>query len=285
MTIAVTGAGGALGRSTAERLLKTVDPREVVLVSRRPEQLEDLADGGATVRRGDFDDRASLASALQGVERLLLISTDAVGRRVGQHTNAVEAAMEAGVRQVAYTSVPGASADNPAFVVPDHVRTELMLIESGLRWTFLRNNLYAHMQAATLRQAAASGQFVCNTAGGAAAYVDREDCAAAAAAVLTQDGHENRAYDVTGPAALSARDLAAVAASTTGRPVEVIDVDDAAYETGLADAGLPAELAHGLATFGASTRLGFLSTVTPVVETLSGRRPRSLDDIVREALA
>ena len=233
MTIAITGASGALGRASADVVLQVVDPREVVLTTRCPESLGDLAARGVDVRRVDFADPRTLATAFAGVDRLLLISTDAIGARLDQQRAAISAAVDAGVGHVIYTSVPEPVAANPALVVADHAGTEQALRDSNLQWTMLRNNLYAHMQGSGVEHAVASGRLVTNGGAGATAYVTRADCAAAAAAVLTQDGHEGQAYDITGPEALSAVDLVALAREISGRDVELVTADDAAFMAGL----------------------------------------------------
>ena len=281
MTIAITGASGGLGRAVADLVLQIVDPREGVLTTRRPEALADLAERGAEVRRADFADAGTLSAAFAGVDRLLLISTDAVGSRLDQQRAAIAAAAGAGVAHVVYTSVPEPVPANPALVVPDHGGTEQALRDSGLRWTMLRNNLYAHMQVPGIEQAAAAGRLVTNTGTGGAAYVTREDCAAAAAAVLTQDGHEDRAYDITGPEAVSATGFVALAREIAGREVELVDVDDAAYAAGLRAAGLPDVAAELITSFGASIRDGFLATVSSAVPDLTGRPATPLADVVR----
>ncbi|WP_375425653.1 SDR family oxidoreductase [uncultured Friedmanniella sp.] len=283
MTIAITGASGALGRATAELVLQRVDPAQVVLTTRHPESLADLAARGADVRRADFSDASTLPGAFAGVDRLLLVSTDTVGERLDQQRDAIAAAAAAGVQHVVYTSVPEPVAANPAGVVPDHAGTEQALRDSGLTWTMLRNNLYAHMQLPVLEQAAASGQLVTNTGDGATAYVTREDCAAAAAAVLTTDGHDGRAYDITGPEALTAADLVALARRTSGREVELVALDDDAYRAGLRSAGLPEPVADLLTSFGASVRGGFLATVSSAVLDLTGHQPTALADLVPAA--
>ncbi|GAA3601172.1 SDR family oxidoreductase [Kineosporia mesophila] len=280
MSLAISGASGAFGRAAAEYLLHHTDPGQVVLTTRRPGALSDLADRGADVRHADFNDPASLDAAFRGVERLLLISIDTIGDRVAQHRAAITAAAAQGVGHVVYTSVPEPVPGNPALVVPDHADTEQALRDSPMTWTFLRNNLYAHLQAGSIAQAAATGHLVTNGGAGAAAYVSREDCAAGAGAVLAQGGHENRAYDVTGPQALTADDLAALATRRSGREVEVVHLDDDAYTAALREAGLPEPVAHLLATFGAATRGGYLSTVTPVVADLTGRGPTALAELL-----
>ncbi|RDD83989.1 NAD(P)H-binding protein [Streptomyces parvulus] len=285
MTLAITGASGPLGRAATRFALEAVDPKDLVLTTRNPEALADLAGRGADVRRVDFNDPLTLAAAFKGVDRLVLISTDVIGRRLEQQRAAVRAAADAGVRQVVYTSVPEPVPGNPAVVVADHAGTEQALRDSGLRWTMLRNNLYAHMQVPVIQRAAAEGRLVTNSAPGATAYVSREDCAAVAAAVLTGGGHEDRAYDVTGPTALTAADLAVLASEIGGREVELVHVDDEAYAAGLRAAGLPAPVADLVTTFGASAREGFLSTVSSAVSDLAGRQPTSLAEIVRAAPA
>lgn len=281
MTIAITGASGALGRAAAELVLQTVDPREVVLTTRRPDLLADLAARGAQVRRVDFTEPSTLATAFVGVDRALLISTDAVGSRLDPQRAAIAAAARAGVGHIIYTSVPEPVPDNPARVVADHAGTEQALRDSGMQWTLLSNNLYAHMQVPGIEHAAASGRLVTNAGEGATAYVTREDCAAAAAAVLTHDGHEGMTYDITGPEAVSGDDLAALARGFGACEVELVGVDDAEFSAGLVRAGLPEEVADLVTSFGASTREGYLATVSTAVADLTGRKPTPLGDLFR----
>ena len=200
--------------------------------------------------------------AFAGVDRLLIISADTVGERLPGQLAAVAAARDAGVGHVFYTSATEPTADNPAGVIPDHRATEEALAASGLRWTSLRNNLYAEFQLPTLDQAAASGQFVTNAGAGLTAYVTRPDCAAAAAAALLLPDPA-QVYDVTGPDGVSSQDLAALAGTLGGSPVEVVDVTDEEYVAGLVAAGLPAPVAQLLASFGTAAREGFMARPAP----------------------
>ncbi len=280
MTIAITGAAGHLGRRTAQLVLDRVPPGEVVLITRRPDAIADLADAGATVRHGDFDEPASLPAAFAGVDRVLLISTDVLGNRVAQHSAAIEAAAAAGVGHVIYTSIVNAGSELPLVVSHEHGATEQAIRDRGLRWTALRNGLYAEFQLGAAARAAASGQLVHNSGDGATAYVSREDCAAAAAAVLATDGHEDRAYDITGPELVTQARFAALVADITGRPVTAVAIDDDAATQGLVAAGVPAEAAPAYASFGTAIREGVLDGVSPAVEDLTGRAPRSLRDVL-----
>jgi NAD(P)H dehydrogenase (quinone) len=279
MSIVITGASGHLGRSTAELVLDRVPASEVILTTRHPEALSDFAERGATVRPADFDRPETLAEAFAGGERLLLISADVVGRRMAQHRTAIEAAREAGVRHVAYTSYLNPVEENPAVITPDHRDTERALRESGLAWTALRNAFYAEYQVRAGAQAIATGRLVHNNGDGRIAYVSREDCAAAAAAVLTTESHEGRAYDITGPEPLSQRDVAALLSEVSGRPVEAVAVDDEAFIEGLTAAGLPEAAARAFASYGRAIREGYLDQTSDAVENLAGRPPRSLREV------
>jgi NAD(P)H dehydrogenase (quinone) len=211
-----------------------------------------------------------------------LISTDVVGRRVSQHRAAIEAAREAGVRHVAYTSHLNPVAENLAVITPDHRKTEKALHKSGLAWTVLRNTFYAEYQVPAGAQAIATGRLVHNNGDGRTAYVSREDCAAAAAAILTTDGHEDKAYDITGPEALGQDGVAAWLSEVSGRPVEAVAVDDEAFIHGLTG------IRH--ARVGGSRvclvresviREGFLDEASGAVENLAGSPPRSLRKVFK----
>ena len=279
MSIVIMGASGHLGRSTAEMVLDRVPASEVILTTRYPEELSDLAERGAEVREADFGRPEALVRAFESGEKLLLISTDVVGARVGQHRAAIEAAGKAGVRHVIYTSYLNPVEDNPAPVTADHRETEKALRESGLAWTALRNGLYAEYQVPPGAQAIVSGRLVHNNGDGETAYVSREDCAAAAAAVLSTEGHEGEVYDITGPLPLGQNDVAALLSGLSGRPVEAVAVADEEFIRGLAAAGMPEPAARGVASFGRAIREGFISEASGAVEKLTGRPPRTLLEV------
>jgi NAD(P)H dehydrogenase (quinone) len=279
MSIVITGASGHLGRATAGMVLERMPASEVILTTRHPEEISDLAARGAEVREADFERPETLVGAFEGGEKLLLISTDAVGARVDQQRAAIEAAGEAVIRHVIYTSYLNPVEDNPAAVTADHRETEAVLRESGLAWTALRNGLYAEYQVPAGAQAIATGRLVHNNGDGETAYVSREDCAAAAAAVLSTEGHEGEAYDITGPRPLSQDDVAALLSEVSGRPVEAVSVDDEEFVQGLAASGMPEPAARSIATFGRAIREGFISEASGAVENLTGRPPRSLREV------
>jgi NAD(P)H dehydrogenase (quinone) len=279
MTIAITGAAGQLGRLTAQLVLDRMPAEDVVLVTRRPDAIADLAAAGAIVRHGDFDEPSSLAGAFDGCERMLLVSTDVLGNRVAQHTAAIDAAAAAGVGHVLYTSGENAGGALPLVVAREHGATEDAIRERGLRWTALRNGLYAEFQVGAAARAVASGQLVHNNGEGRTAYVSRADCAAVAAVVLTGAGHEDRTYDISGPELISQADVARLVQEISGRPVEAVAIDDEAAAQALVDVGLPPELARAYASFGTAIREGVLETVSSAVRDLTGREPRSLREV------
>jgi len=272
----VTGAAGQLGRRVVELLLEGKPGRPIIAATRNPGKLDDLARRGVEVRAADFDDPASLPAAFRGVGRALLVSTDAAGNRVAQHRAAIDAAARAGVAHVVYTSMPNPGPENEALVAPDHRETEAALVASRLGFTVLRNNLYIDLSLPAARRAVAEGVLVGAGEDGRAAFVTREDCARAAAAALAADFSDRRVLDVTGPAALTGADVAAVLAEVSGRPVAARSIPPAALRDGLVAAGLPAGHADVIVSFEVAKARGRLATVSTALRDLTGRGPTSV---------
>ncbi|WP_437904395.1 SDR family oxidoreductase [Sorangium sp. So ce327] len=269
----VTGANGQLGRRVVDLLLAQ-GAGPLIVTTRHPEKLGELRARGVEVRRADFDAPASLAEAFAGAARLLLISTDALdrpGRRIAQHRSALEAAVKAGVRHVVYTSLTNPGPGSPITIAPDHQATEDTLAESGLGATVLRNNLYTDFLVPSLRRALATGQLVAAAGDGKAGYVTREDCARAAAAALAADFDGKRVLDITGPAAVSQRELAQIASTVTGKSIQYVPVPRDVLEQGMQKAGMPAAIAGLLASFDEAIARGTLDVATRAVEELTGK--------------
>ncbi|WP_437974529.1 SDR family oxidoreductase [Sorangium sp. So ce295] len=269
----VTGANGQLGRRVVDLLLAQ-GAGPLIVTTRHPEKLGELRARGVEVRRADFDAPASLAEAFAGAARLLLISTDALdrpGRRIAQHRSALEAAVKAGVRHVVYTSLTNPGPGSPITIAPDHQATEDALAESGLGATVLRNNLYTDFLVPSLRRALATGQLVAAAGDGKAGYVTREDCARAAAAALAADFDGKRVLDITGPAAVSQRELAQIASAVTGKSIQYVPVPRDVLEQGMQKAGMPAAIAGLLASFDEAIARGTLDVATRAVEELTGK--------------
>jgi NAD(P)H dehydrogenase (quinone) len=281
MSVIVTGAAGHLGRLVAEQLLERLAPEELVLVTRRPEALRELRARGADVRYGDFDDPASLRDAFAGGRRMLLISTDAVGRRVRQHRAAIDAAATAGVGHVVFTSVVNPVARNPIGANAwEQGETEVRLHRSGLAWTVLRFGSFAELVLPPAATAVQNGRLITNAGDGRIVTVSRRDCAEAAAVTLTTDGHTGKTYEITGPQALSQSDLAELYADLSGEQVEVVQVSDTMLTSVLVGIGTPMSIACGISAFGRAVRQGYFDVVDPAFERLTGRPPVALREVL-----
>ena len=223
--IIVSGASGHLGGLTVEALLaRGVEPSRLILVSRTPEKLKAYGDRGASLRFGDFTKPESLPAAYAGGTRMLLISVGGT-KTVSASTllkRAIDAAKAAGVRQIAYTSYIGITRGDVAGLAKYHQETEDFLKASGVSWTMLRNSIYMDGLVSQAAKMVAAGRAVIPPNEYPIGYITRADCAAAAAAVLTTPGHENQAYDITGPELLGVREIAAAARAVTGKPIEVV---------------------------------------------------------------
>jgi NAD(P)H dehydrogenase (quinone) len=281
MSVIVTGASGHLGRLVAEQLLERLAPEDLVLVTRRPEALRAFRARGAEVRYGDFDDPASLPEAFAGGRRMLLISTDAIGRRARQHRAAIEAAAAAGVSRVVLTSIVNPTPWNPnGPTVWDHGKTEALLHRSGMEWTVLRFGSFAELQLPPAATAVQNRRLITNGGRGRIVPIARRDCAEAAAITLTTDGHTGKTYDITGPQALAPSELAQLYSDLSGRKVNVLHLDDFTLGWILVLIGTPVPFAWDVVRFGRAVRQGYYDLVDPTFERLTGRRPVSLRDVL-----
>lgn len=283
MSIVVTGATGQLGRLIVQHLLADgVSAADVVATGRRVERLADLTEQGVRVVESDYTRPETLVEAFTGADTLMLVSGSEVGQRTAQHRNAIEAAQTAGVRRIVYTSV--LHADRSALpVAPEHVETEALLRESGLVVTLLRNGWYTENYLGDLAQAAESGVIVSGVGDGRVASATRDDYAAAAAAVLSSEGHDGKVYELTGDVAWDYDDLAAAATEVLGRPVSYQRVTVDEHRAGLEAAGLDVGTIGFVIAMDENTANGELADVTGDLRTLIGRPTTPLVDALRAA--
>ena len=282
----VTGAGGQLGRAAVEELLR-LGATNVVAATRTPEKLGDLKERGVEVRAADFDHPETLQSAFEGVDRLVIISTDALevpGKRLTQHRAAVAAAVESGVQHVVYTSAPAPHPTAESSLINDHFWTEAALFASSLTWTVLRNHLYMELILMSAGHAIESGQLFSATGGRGRAYVSRDDCARAIAGALVQ-AQSSQIFDVTGPVAVTQEELAAMLSQVTGQPVKHIDVPPQGLAEGLSHMGLPPHMVKVVVDFDVEASQGYHALVTPTIQELTGRAPLPLEKFLSHHLA
>jgi NAD(P)H dehydrogenase (quinone) len=296
MKTIITGASGDYGRRAAELLLEKIPPSDLILTTRSPEKLNRFVEQGVEVRYGDFDKPEILPKAFEGGERMLMISTMQVGRRTAQHGAAINAAKEAGVRHIIYTSFVGIDPKNPALVVFDHRQTEDLLKNSGLAYTMLRDSQYAEALVTIVSvRCAEQGQWTSCAGEGKIALVAHDDCVQCAAAVLSSEGHENAVYHITGPELLSYRDMAEMTAKISGKPVEYeVTTEEGMYN--IFDAlGVPREYVEGMdiekagkwsstdmVSFEVAIREGYFALISEDVKKLLGREPKSVWEVFQE---
>lgn len=276
-SIAVTGATGGVGGAAVRRLLATAPPAtRVAALVRRPEAVP--AHPRLEVRGADYDDPASLRTALAGVETLVFVSSDGTAEAMlRHHENVVAAAGAAGVGHVVYTSILDVDPASGFFYTPGHIATEALLAASGLGHSLARTSVFADFVVATwIEPALVSGTLELPAGDGRASLVTRGDVGRALAGLALSG--ERGAVALTGPEALSLDDICARAASVTGRAVRRRPVDDATYRRELAAAGAPGWLVEAYASLWAAVREGRFAAVAGDVERLTGVPPQTYAD-------
>ncbi|HEY3501789.1 MAG TPA: SDR family oxidoreductase [Actinocatenispora sp.] len=286
MSILVTGATGAFGGRVVSHLLARLPAAEIAVSVRDTGRAADLAAAGVDVRQADFDAPDSVRKAFDGIDRLVLVSTNGPDElRHAQHGTAVRAAADAGVGFLAYTSVTEADADSVAGLADVHGGTERAIRATGIPFSFLRNTMYHENYTGQLAAAYAQGGLVASAGPGRLASAARDDLAEAAAVVASGTGHDRTVYELTGPRGWTFEELAAIATEITGRPLRHVDVDDAELARVLTAAGLPGFLVETFVAIHAAIRAGRLADVRPDLATLLGRPPVDIADAARAALA
>lgn len=281
--IAITGATGQLGRLVIEQLLKTVQANQIVAIVRNPAKAEALSQQGIVVRQGDYTDQAALTTALKGMEKLLLISSSEVGQRATQHQNVINAAKAAGVTFIAYTSLLHAD-NSPLGLHVEHVATEKALATSGIPYALLRNGWYTENYLASAPPALEHGVFIGAAGEGKIASATRADYAAAAAKVVSEEGHAGKVYELAGDSAWTLSELAAELSKQSGKPVVYQNMSEADFAAALKSVGLPAGLADMLADSDVGASKGGLFDDSHTLSKLIGRPTTSLAESVKAIL-
>lgn len=278
-TYAITGVTGHFGQTAIKVLAQLAPTDQLVALARNTQKAAALVPSGVEVRPGDYDDQAELTHSLQGVDRLLFVSSQPGGpvSRIDQHRNVVAVAKAAGVKYIAYTSFPHAdTATTP--LAGDHRATEEAIGSAGIAHSFLRNNWYLENEAGTLRAAAAGQPFVYSAAEGKAGWALESEYAEAAARVLvTADPAE--IYEFAGPA----RTYADLAAAIPG-DFSVQGLSDADYTKGLVASGLDEGTAALITSFQTLIRDGQLAEETTALADVLERPLVPLADAIQQVI-
>ncbi|NYE27620.1 NAD(P)H dehydrogenase (quinone) [Rhodanobacter sp. K2T2] len=283
--ILVTGANGQLGRLVVERLIKRIPASQVIAGVRDVDTARDLAALGVEVRTADYDAPASLKAAFAGVDRLLLISSNAMGRRVSQHGHVIDAARQAGVSLIAYTSVLHADTSSLGLAA-EHLATEKLLQASGVPFALLRNGWYTENYTGSAHAAVEHGVILGSAGDGRIAAAARADYADAAVAVLlSNDTPGDNIYELAGDTSFTLAELADEIAKQSRRPVTYKDLPEEGFKAALIGMGLPEGLASLLADSSVQASRGALFDDGRALSALIGRPTTTLSDAVAAALA
>ncbi len=280
MKIGVTGATGQLGRLVVESLKSKVSAETIVALVRNPEKAADL---GIEARAFDYTQAENLVASLRGIDKLLLISGNEIGQRLPQHLAVIDAAKQAGVKQLFYTSILHADS-SPLGLATEHLATEVAIKESGLTYTILRNGWYTENYTGSAKGAVGAGAFIGNAGDGKIASAARVDYAEAAAVVLAGEGHEGKTYELAGDEAYTLTELAAEISKQSGKTIPYNNLTEAEYAGILKSFGLPDGLAEMLANSDTGASKGGLFDDSKVLSELIGRPTTSLAKVVADAL-
>lgn len=288
-SILVTGATGNFGKAAINSLLKKgVQSSNISAFVREGSNAVDLTEKGIQVKFGDYEDYASLVNAFKNVNQLLLVSSSDVVNRSKQQENVVNAAVEAGVEHILYTSF---FSNNPTetspitFVTSSHLDTEKHIIASGLSYTIFKNNLYIDILPMFFGEQVLENGIYLPAGETKAAFTLREDMAEAAANVLLQSHYENCVYQISNSSNVSMVEAAQFLSEITGKPVSYNSPTSEAYIETMTNAGVPAEYVGFMASFAQAIQQGeFFSTVSDL-EMLLGRAPVSLKQYLTQVYA
>ena len=285
----ITGATGGLGNAVVKALLAKEPDAAIHILVRNPEQdsVTALAAANVTVDKGSYDDYESLLQAFKGIDVLYFVSGNDVANRMPQHENVVNAAKAAGVQHILYTSTVrnDESATAPLYpVVSSHVQTENLIKASGMKYTFLRHNLYAEVIPMFLGAQVAETKTIYLPAGaGKTAFVARTDFAAAGANILADAAvHENKIYELNGTERLSFEEIGTIIATAIGAPVQYTSPEVTDYIHTMKAAGLPEEIAGMLSMFGQAIAAEEFNQQSDDLVQLLGRAPQSINTFIQQ---
>ena len=283
MKIAITGATGQLGNLVIEQLLQLTAAQNIVALVRNIDKAEHFKAQGIEPREFDYDHPETLVPALSGIDKLLLISANEIGRRTPQHQAVIDAAKVAGVPYLAYTSLLRADT-SPLGLAQEHRETEKLIQDSGITYTFLRNNWYSENYLAGVAHTIEIGTLFGAAQDGRISSASRIDYAEAAAKVLTSTGHENKTYELAGSESFSLSDLATFIGQAVNKDIIYQNLSAEEYTQGLTQAGLPAGLVDVIVDADIQTIQGAMYSDSKDLEQLIGHKTTSIQDAIKAAL-
>lgn len=283
--ILVTGATGHFGNATINFLLeKGVNASQISALVRNEESADEFKNKGVNTLIGDYDNYNSLVTAFTGVEQLLFVSSSDIMKRTAQHQNVINAAKEAGVEHLIYTSFQrrSESETSPLWIVAQsHIQTEKWLKESGINYTILRNNLYMDFLPGFIgEKVAETGVIFVPAENGKVSAVLRSEMAEAAASILATDGHIGKEYDFTNAEAVTYQEIAKTVSEAIGKPINYISPSVEEYGKTLSSYGVPAEIVGIFSSFAVAQAQGELDVESTDLEKLLGRKPTSVKDFL-----
>lgn len=278
--IAITAASGQLGRVVIAKLQEKIPTSDIVAIVRNIEKAKDI---GVELRYGDYNDQDGFEVALQGIDKLYLISSDAIGSRATQHKNVIEAAKKSGVKHIVYTSLINADISS-LNLAEEHLQTEEDIKQSGITYTILRNGWYTENYTQTIPSILANQTIYGSTENGKISSASRADYAEAAAVVLTNAGHENKTYELAGDTAYTLQQFATEISEQTGKQIKYICLPEADYAYVLSQTGLPTPIAEMIAHWDIDIQNGALFRQDNTLSKLLGRATTSLKESVKIAL-
>ncbi len=279
--ILVTGATGGLGHQIIDFLLTTTSAAEIAALVRDVSKATNLVKRGVDVRQADYFDYPALVQAFRGIDKVLLVSTVAFTDRVRQHRNVIDAAKEAGVKHLFYTSIQRTTHFVMQEVTESDLATEAYLQASGLVYTILKNGYYFEGLGYLIGSEVPDAEILFPAGEGKIAFVKRTELAAATAALLTSEGHDNQEYTLSGSEAYSFHDIAREFSALAGRLITYKSSELAPYIAQKVAAGFPEVVAGFLAQWGAAAKHGMLAGTHDTVERLLGRQPTSLREYLK----